>query len=238
VPVRQLSEIELARRMLAGSHEAFDSFVETFRSKVFQYSFWMCGQREDAEEVAQDTLLKVFQSIEQLREPERVRPWVFQIAKNVCLMKRRKSIFAPAEEVSLDEPRPGQDGGSRRLEIADSSELPDAALQRHEMQYHLAAAIGGVPQMYRSVLLLRDVEELSTEETAQVLDLSIDVVKTRLRRARVMLRRQMETILGAGIEGKERETPGPLPGHVREELITAFQKALRKGRGSAGEITQ
>lgn len=217
--------------MLAGSSEAFDSFVETFRSKVFQYSFLMCGQREDAEEVAQETLLRVFESIDQLREPERVKPWVFQIAKNVCLMMRRKSIFAPAEEISLDEPRLGHERGSHRLEIADSGVLPDAELLRHEMQRHLHAAIGGVPHMYRSVLLLRDVEGLSAEETAQVLDLSVDVVKTRLRRARVMLRREMDSILGGGIEHRNpdtRETPGPLPGHVREELRTAFQKALHK----------
>ena len=229
----------LARQMLAGSTEAFDSFVETFRSKVFQYSFLMCGQREDAEEVAQETLLKVFESIDQLRDPERVKPWVFQIAKNVCLMMRRKSIFAPAAEISLDERRPGHDGGSHQLEIVDSGDLPDAELLRHEMQQHLHAAIGGVPQMYRSVLLLRDVEGLSTEETAQVLDLSIDVVKTRLRRARLMLRHEMDAILHSNIPRQECvDMPGPLPGHVREELQTAFQKAFGKAGDSAAETQQ
>ena len=63
----------------------------------------MCGQREDAEEVAQDTLLKVFENFAQLREPEHVRSWVFRIARNACLMKRRKSVFAPVQELSLDE---------------------------------------------------------------------------------------------------------------------------------------
>ena len=225
--------------MLAGSNEAFDAFVETFRSKVFQYSFLMCGQREDAEEVAQETLLKVFESIDQLRDPERVKPWVFQIAKNVCLMMRRKSIFAPAEEISLDERRPGHDGGSRQLEVADSGDLPDTELLRHEMQRHLHVAIGGVAQMYRSVLLLRDMEGLSTEETAQVLELSIDVVKTRLRRARLMLRQQMDAILQSNIPKQEcGDIPGPLPGHVRKELQTAFQKALRTAGKSAGEAQQ
>ena len=63
----------------------------------------MCGQREDAEEVAQETLLRVFESFDRLREPERVRSWVFRIARNACLMKRRKSAFAPSRELSLDE---------------------------------------------------------------------------------------------------------------------------------------
>ena len=97
-------EVLLARQLLAGDADAFDRFVDLFRSRIFQYSFLMCGQREDAEEVAQETLLKVFENIDQLREPERVKAWVFQIAKNACLMMRRKSIFAPREEISLDEP--------------------------------------------------------------------------------------------------------------------------------------
>jgi RNA polymerase sigma-70 factor (ECF subfamily) len=201
VPGGTLTEVDLAREMLAGNAEAFERFVDTFRAKVFQYSFLMCGQREDAEEVAQETLLKVFESIDQLREPERVKPWVFQIAKNVCLMKRRKSIFAPAEEVSLDEPRLGDDGASRHMEVADSGALPDAAVLRHEMQHLLQAAITELPQIYRAIVLLRDVEGLSTEEAAQVLDLGTDVVKTRLRRARLMMRQKLEPVLRANVGG-------------------------------------
>ena len=96
-------EVELARQLIAGKPEAFDRFVEHFRAKIFHYSWLMCRNREDAEEVAQETLLKVFENFDQLREPERVRPWVFRIAKNACLMKRRKSVFAPSQELSLDD---------------------------------------------------------------------------------------------------------------------------------------
>ena len=84
---------------MTGDANAFDRFVEHFRAKIFHYSWLMCGQREDAEDVAQDTLLNVFESFDQLREPERVRPWVFRIARNACLMKRRKSVFAPVAGV-------------------------------------------------------------------------------------------------------------------------------------------
>jgi RNA polymerase sigma-70 factor (ECF subfamily) len=89
-------EVKLARLLITGNPAAFDEFVAHFRAKIFNYSWLMCGQREDAEEVAQDTLLKVFENFGQLRQPERVRPWVFRIAKNVCLMKRRKSICRKA----------------------------------------------------------------------------------------------------------------------------------------------
>lgn len=180
---------------MSGDPDAFDQFVETFRSKIFQYSMLTCGQREDAEEVAQETLLKVFENFNQLREPERVRSWVFRIAKNACLMKRRKSVYAPAEELSLDEYLPAEQEGSIRMQIADVAELPDAQLLRGELRVRLQEAIATLPEMYRTVILLRDIEELSTEETAQVLELSPDVVKTRLHRARVAVREKLDAYL-------------------------------------------
>ncbi len=191
------TEIELARQLLAGEPEAFDRFVGHFRSKIFQYSWLMCGHREDAEEVAQETLLRIFENFDQLREPERVRAWVFRIAKNACLMKRRKSVFAPKEELSLDELMTvgHQDGDHVRIEIADWSALPEDQLLRSELRKVLERAIGELPDIYRAVMLLRDVEELSTEETAQVLDITTDTVKTRLHRARLAVRQKLDEYL-------------------------------------------
>ena len=194
------TETELTRELLGGKPEAFDRFVEHFRAKIFHYSRLMCGQREDAEEVAQETLLKVFESFDQLRDPERVRPWIFRIAKNACLMKRRKSVFAPARELSLDEFMPSQkhNGGEVKLDIAGWSRLPDTQLLQSEMKDVLERAIGELPEIYRSVILLRDVEELSTDETAQILDVSEDSVKTRLHRARLAVRQRLDEYLRIG----------------------------------------
>lgn len=191
------TEIELARQLISGEPGCFDRFVEHFRAKIFHYSWLMCGHREDAEEVAQETLLKVFENFDQLREPERVRPWVFQIAKNACLMKRRKSVFAPSRELSLDEFLPAMDkaGGHGKIEIADWSLLPDRQVLQSEMKRVLERAIGELPENYRSVILLRDVEELSTIETAHILDLTEDVVKTRLHRARLAVRQKLDLYL-------------------------------------------
>jgi RNA polymerase sigma-70 factor (ECF subfamily) len=200
------TESELARQLIAGETGAFDRFVEYFRPKIFQYSWLMCGHREDAEEVAQETLLKVFESGDQLREPEKIRSWVFRIAKNACLMKRRKSTFAPARELSLDEFRPSkhQDGDQVRIEIADWSALPEGKALQSEMRELLEKAIRELPEVYRSVILLRDMEELSTQETAQILDVSDDAVKTRLHRARLAIRQRLEEYL----RGKEFEREG------------------------------
>lgn len=195
--LERTQEIELARRLLEGKPEAFDRFVEHFQSKIFNYSRLMCGHREDAEEVAQETLLKVFDSFDQLREPEHVRAWVFRIAKNACLMKRRKSVYAPERELSLDEFLPARtgDGDPTKIEIADWSGLPEDELLRTELHRVLENAIVEMPEIYRPVMLLRDVEELSTEETAQILDLTTDVVKTRLHRARLFARKKLDQYL-------------------------------------------
>ena len=188
------AETELARQLLTGQPEAFDRFVEHFRAKIFQYSWLMCGQREDAEEVAQETLLKVFENCDRLREPERVRPWIFRIAKNACLMKRRKSLFAPDRELSLEQflPAKSESDGTVKIDIADWSRLPDDELLKAEMKQALDRAISTLPENYRAVVLLRDLEELTTEETAQILDISEDSVKQRLHRARLALRHALD----------------------------------------------
>jgi RNA polymerase sigma-70 factor (ECF subfamily) len=190
-------EVELAAALLSGDADAFDSFVEYFRSKIFSYSWLMCGQREDAEEVAQEALLAAFQNFDQLRDPRRVRAWIFRVAKNACLMKRRKSIFAPERELSLDAflPVSEGDGEHRHIEIADWSKLPERELLDDELRRELHRAIAELPETYRAVVLLRDIEELSTEDTAEILDLGLDVVRTRLHRGRLAIRQKLDAYL-------------------------------------------
>jgi len=208
--LERTNEVELARQLIAGEPEAFDRFVEHFRAKIFHYSWLMCGQREDAEEVAQETLVKVFENFDRLHQPERVRRWVFRIAKNACLMKRRKSIFAPARELSLDDflPPMNDEGGHVKVQIADWSGLPDNLFLQSEMKQAVDRAIGALPENYRSVILLRDMEELTTLETAQILDLTEDVVKTRLHRARLAVRQKLDVYLRIGGQVLASATPG------------------------------
>jgi RNA polymerase sigma-70 factor (ECF subfamily) len=189
-------DIQLAEDLLSGTPGAFERFVDVYHSKLFQYSYLMCGQPEDAEEVSQETLLNVFENLRQLQRPERLKAWVFRIAKNACLMKRRRSVFAPARELSLDQPVRSRDGSSvAPAEIPDGAVLPDAAILRSELRKRIDAGIAELPELYRSVLLLRDVEGLSTEEAAEVLGVSEAVVKQRLHRARVALRSGLDTYL-------------------------------------------
>jgi len=189
--VRNAPEVEWARRLLAGDASAFTPFVESFQQRIFQYTWLMCGHRDDAEEVSQDTLLKVFESFDKLQDPEKVRAWVFRIAKNYCLMKRRKSVFAPERELSLDELLPGADGGLRSIQVPDDAELPDEQVLRSELNNELERALRELPEIYRSAVLLRDMEGLSPAEAAEVLEPSADTLKQRLHRGRLYLRKSL-----------------------------------------------
>lgn len=178
-------EIALAAALIAGAPGAAEEFITLFRQKVFQYSYMMCRQREDAEEVAQETLLRAFRRISTLRDPSRVRTWVFRIARNVCFVSRRKSRFGPAWEEPI-------------AVVRDHAAGPERQLLGNEMKRRLDEALAVLPQGQRAVFLLREFEQLSTEETAEVLDVSVDVVKTRLSRARRALRLRMVDYAGTG----------------------------------------
>ena len=214
----KLAETDLARALLAGEPDAFEKFVEHFRSKVFHYSWLMCGSPEDAEEVAQETLLKVFASIDQLREPERVRAWVFRIARNVCLMQRRKSVFAPAHELSLDELPPS-------AEVPDLAPAPEGNVLRAELRAVIDRVVAELPASYRAVVLLRDLEELTTEETAQILDLGTDVVKTRLHRGRAAMRQKLDCYINNHcLEDQPSPNPTPRSPAERQALYASWEK--------------
>jgi RNA polymerase sigma-70 factor (ECF subfamily) len=171
-------EVEWARKLMAGDKAAMQPFVESFQRKIFNYTWLMCGQREDAEEVAQDTLLKVFENWDQLRSAEQVKPWVFRIARNCCLMKRRQSVFAPVETVPIED-----------VALAAAGEAADERVIRQELNAELERALREIPETYRAVVLLRDAEDMSTAETAALLEISEDNVKQRLHRGRAMLKK-------------------------------------------------
>ncbi len=213
-------ETELARAVLAGVPAAFERFVEHFRSKVFHYSWLMCGSREDAEEVAQEALLNAFEHFDSLREPERVRAWIFRIAKNACLMQRRRSVFAPKQELSVEELLPSD-------EPAGEDRPPDAQFLTSELRNVLDRVMVELPPIYRAVVLLRDVEELSTEETAQILGVTTDVVKTRLRRGRLALRQKLDCYLyNKCLDDQPTPDPTPLTAEERERLYSVWRQGL------------
>ena len=192
----------LLERIRRDEPGAFDAFVEAYGDRIYGFGRRVCGESEDARDVAQDTLLQAYLSLKELEHPEALRSWLYRVASNACLMKRRKGKYEPARELSLDElaPRPGEGPG---IEIPDPGSLPDEALERARIQERVQAAIRDLPAPYRIVLVMRDMEHLSTEETAEALSLPITTVKMRLHRARLMVKQRLEAAMAGDVsEGR------------------------------------
>lgn len=195
-------ETHLLQQIQANEPGAFDRFVTLFEDRIYRFGVRMCGQREDARDVLQDTLIQAYVSLKDLRHPEALRSWVYRVAANACLMMRRKGKFEPQHEVSLEDLMPrGSDGP--RAEIPDPASLPDEALERSELRHAVRAAVEQLPVQYRIVLVLRDMEHLPTADVAQALDLPESTIKMRLHRARLMVRQSLEaTFSGEASAGR------------------------------------
>ena len=167
---------------------AFDAFVDRYGGRLLAFGVRMCGHREDAEDVFQETLLKAFTGLAGLREPQAVRTWLFRVAANQCLMKRRSQKSDPTQGISLEQLKPpGWEDGTP-VDIPDWSDLPEDGARRSELRQALEDAIFQLPPDYKVVVILRDMEGLTTKETAEALDLRQPTVKMRLHRARLQLR--------------------------------------------------
>jgi len=193
----------LLERIHADDPAAFDEFVERYGSRIYGFGLKVCGESEDARDVAQDTLLKAYLSLKQLQEPKALKSWLYRVAANACLMKRRKGKFEPQRELSLEELMPAGPAEAT-AELPDPGDLPDDELARAELRRAVRAAIRELPPHYRIVLVLRDMEQLTTKEAAEALDLPESTVKMRLHRARLMIRQQLVATAGAAGSGEVR----------------------------------
>ena len=174
--------VEAAR---AGDMGAFESLVRRYDRNVFRIAQHITQNREDAEDVVQDAFLKAYGNLAQFQEQSKFYTWLVRIAVNEALMRLRRR--RPERMVSLDEEVKTEDDSLPR-EVADWSPNPEQMYNQAELRDILTRTIQGLPPGFRTVFVLRDVEGLSTEETAQALDLSIPAVKSRLLRARLQLR--------------------------------------------------
>lgn len=177
-----LAERNLVRRAKQGDVHAFAELVENYKDKIYAFLYRMTGNREDANDLAQDVFLKVYSNLHGFDQTMRFSPWLYRIAQNLAIdfLRKKKNV------VYLDEPT-GEDNDMQwQLESADPS--PDAVVEFNDFQRSLEAALSGLPPMYKSVLLLRFVHDLPYEDIARITDLPLTTVKTRLHRAREALR--------------------------------------------------
>ena len=184
---RRENEILLAHRLRDGESGLFDQFATSIGSRLLQYGLMICRRRDDAEDIVQDTLIEAYQRFPELRAPEKVHAWFFRIARNACLMRRRKHWHGKGA-VPLDD----------SMELMDRCSLPEAELVRREGAAALQQAVESLPEDQRMLILLRYFEGLSTEEAAEVLDMTPDAVKTKLYRIRGVIRKKLQTAVVTG----------------------------------------
>ena len=177
----------------AGDRAEYARLVEANSGAIYRLALKMLNNPQDAEDVLQETFLKAFRYLGSFDGRAKPSTWLYRIATNEALMLLRKRRV---QEVSIDEPVDTTEGDQEPLQIVDWCCLPEEELMSSEARIHLDRAIDTLPHSLRVVFLLRDIEALSTRETADILELSETAVKTRLSRARLHLREELSAYYG------------------------------------------
>jgi RNA polymerase sigma-70 factor (ECF subfamily) len=193
-------EIEQAVALLERkSPKALESALELLQGTVFSFSMKVCGQREDAEDTMQEVLVKALPYLPKFESPRALLVWLYKVAKNRCLMSRRKAKFAPNRSLSLEELMPD------RLELARLAHKhpvnPESLAIRSQQAKQLRDAIQQLPPQYRIILVLRDMEGLTDDEVGDITGMRPGTVRVRLHRARLFVRRTLAQ------DGHKRQTP-------------------------------
>lgn len=184
----EFDETSLVTQAREGDNRAFADLAKHYEAKIFRLAQHITQNREDAEDVLQETFLKAYEHLDQFQGNSKFYTWIVRIAVNQALMKLRHR--KADKSVSLDEDIDTGEGTVTR-EIAAWDEDPEQQFSREELGEILNTSVESLAPAYRSVFVLRDVDDLSTEETAEALDISVPAVKSRLLRARLQLREKL-----------------------------------------------
>ena len=182
---RHALEAELIRRICGGEKELFYELIQPYQRSVYLTAYGITRNQSEAEDIAQDTFLKAFRALPNFRFESRFSTWLEQIAINEGRMRLRRQRTHKSESLNEDE---SEEEYYIPLLLSDWREIPSEALERKQVRQMLEQALLQLPDTYREVIVLRDLEEFSIAETAQMLGLTITNVKTRLLRARLKLR--------------------------------------------------
>lgn len=197
------ADAALLEAVRAGAPDAFDRFVARFGPMILAFGLRMCGHRQDAEDVFQETLVKVYTGLRSLEDPGALRTWLWRVVSNTCLMSRRGPRH-PSRAIGLPDLGPAFDPAD------PDAENPETAAIRGESRAQIEAALARLSPEYRVIVLLRDFEGLDTAQVAEVLSISEGNAKVRLHRARAALRRELGAA-AAEAPAPAVERPATLP---------------------------
>lgn len=182
-------EADFIRRIVAGERHLFHDLIRPCERSIYFLLFSLLKNESEAEDAAQETVIKVYQNLDKFRGDSQFRTWVLSIARNEGLGRLRK--IGNRREDSLDAETDEQGGDYTPAILTSWREIPVEALEQRELGEILRKAIEGLPEIYRNVVLLRDIEEMDIRETAAALSISEASVKVRLHRARALLQRSL-----------------------------------------------
>ncbi len=188
---------ELLTRLRTGDETAVKDLADVYGSKIYQLAFRYLRNKEDAEEVTQDVLFKVYRKVDAFRGDSALSSWIYRITFNAAMSRLRTAKYQRAQ---LEEPQlvtlEGEDGTQARAEIADWSNMADESLFRSQLRRRVFRAILALPAIYRAPVMLRDIQGMSTEEASAMLHVKDQTLKSRLHRGRLILRKQLADFAG------------------------------------------
>jgi len=190
-PKNKDKDTDLIRAINDGRQDFFYELVSRYKQSLYNFGLRMCDNPSDAEDLVQDTFLNVFRYMKGFRFETKFKNWLYRIATSACLKKKRRSKFAPEKELSLDAFLPG-DESTVNVDPPRWASQPLDQLLDDELGNVIRDALMDLPEKYRLVIVLRDVEGFSTQETAEILDLTPTNIKVRLHRARLFLREALK----------------------------------------------
>jgi len=183
---------QLVRDAAAGDREAMEQLLVRAQEVAYRVSLLVCGHAEDAEDVMQDALLKTYQYVNRIQDPDAFRTWLYRTVRNACLMTRRRRVGEPARYESIESERgDGRDGSPPAIAVEDRARAADDLLIDAWIGDRLRRALQHLPRSYRAIVVLREIEGLSTKDVASLTGISEANVKTRLHRARTLLRKEL-----------------------------------------------
>ncbi|EDL64465.1 RNA polymerase sigma factor SigW [Bacillus sp. SG-1] len=178
------------KQVLKGDQDAFAEVIELYKDKVFQICFRMLGNRHEAEDVAQEAFIRAYVNIHTFNQKRKFSTWLYRIATNLCIDRIRKK----KPDYYLDAEVKGTEGLTMYSHVAAEGQLPEEEVEEMELQAEIQRQILKLPDKYRSVIVLKYIEELSLQEISEILDLPLGTVKTRIHRGREALRKQLRNM--------------------------------------------
>jgi RNA polymerase sigma-70 factor, ECF subfamily len=178
------------KQVIKGDQDAFAEIVEIYSNSIYQLGYRMLGNRHEAEDIAQEAFIRAYVNIKSFNQDLKFSTWLFRIATNLCIDRIRKK----KPDYYLDAEVSGTDGLTMYSQLASDSPLPENELESLELQESVQKEILKLPEKYRSVIVLKYIEELSLNEISEILELPLGTVKTRIHRGREALRQQLRYV--------------------------------------------